>query len=380
MSDTSETPSDPVRYCGYSQCGRILPVQTRPGRKSEYCKDRLWEPGSKTCKQMAEADRAAVKAAGLDAPLAAYREATAKFLPPLEAFLEQINGPLTDLVGTVRAVDTGALARIAEEEQIAVAAVNRAEQMTAERDKAQRERATALAEAKQAKEDRTVALRLQRDAEKERDRDVDAAWAKVVEYESQRAAAQAKADEVGANLTAQIARYDKLAEQTDTLRESNKKLSKANTALETSLKTAQDERAAAVQLAEQRAADVTAAGEAKAAAEATLETLRAELDRTLAELKSQKTAAAELQKTLAAEKNRADKLAAELTTATTAANQMRADLTTEQSTAEGLRTDLEQAKTDLEQVKAELARVETRVATVEELRALIAQGGTTPNS
>jgi chromosome segregation ATPase len=327
---------------------------------------------------MAQAERDAMKAAGLDVPLAAYREATAKFLPPLEAFLQQLGEPLTELIGTVRAVESGALARIAEEEQIAGAAVTRAEEATAERDQAVRERTTAQQEAKQAKEATLLAQRLQRDAERERDRDVDAAWAKLVESESQRAAAEAKATEVGANLTAQIARYDKIAEQNDILRESNKKLTKANTALETSLKTAQDERAAAVTLADQRAQDLAAAGEAKAAAEAALETLRAELDRVRADLATAQQATSDRQARLDTEKQRADGLATELATAAAAAEQHRADLAAARGELEQTRAALTAEQTVTAGLRTDLARAEARAATVEELRSLLGRDDPAP--
>src|SRR5690606_40843485 len=55
------------------RCGRPLAYDGR-GRPPEYCPDRRWADG-KTCKQMAAAERAAERAAGLEMPLETFRAA-----------------------------------------------------------------------------------------------------------------------------------------------------------------------------------------------------------------------------------------------------------------------------------------------------------------
>src|SRR2546423_9266675 len=68
------------RRCGYSQCGEPLEYDGQ-GRPPEYCRDRRW-PGGRTCKQMAAAERAGERAAGLDAPLDTFRASTDRLARP----------------------------------------------------------------------------------------------------------------------------------------------------------------------------------------------------------------------------------------------------------------------------------------------------------
>src|SRR2546423_3061361 len=63
---------------GYSQCGEPLEYDGQ-GRPPEYCRDRRW-PGGRTCKQLAAAERAGERAAGLDAPLDTFRASTDRLL------------------------------------------------------------------------------------------------------------------------------------------------------------------------------------------------------------------------------------------------------------------------------------------------------------
>jgi chromosome segregation ATPase len=379
MSETvvEEPPPGPARYCGYGQCGRILPPQEGTGRKREYCEDRRWD-GNKTCKQMAQVERAAVKVAGLDMPLTVYRQTTEKVLPALEAVRAQIVGPLAELTDAVRGVETGALARVTEEEQVAGAAVARADKLAAERDKALTARDNALREAKESREATLAARGLQREAERE----AEVARGKMFDHEGARAGAEAKAAEVGANLTAQIERYNRLTTKIEAIEESNKKLTKDNTSLDTALKTAQAERATAEGLAAQRAQEVGEAGAAKAGAESARDAalgelervrtelstvnsanaqLRGDLERARGELSTEQATTAELRKQAAADKAHAESLVAELSTANSTSAQLRTTLETEQVTIATLRADL--------------ASAEARAAMVEELRGLLIQRG-----
>ena len=54
--------------CGCSQCELVLPHRGGRGGKLRYCPDRRWEPGQKTCRQMAAVERAALRALGRPAP------------------------------------------------------------------------------------------------------------------------------------------------------------------------------------------------------------------------------------------------------------------------------------------------------------------------
>ena len=68
---------------------------------------------------MAAAERASLKAAGLEVPLAAYNTVADRVLPVLESVTAQITGPLGELREAVRQVEAGALARVQDEENTA---------------------------------------------------------------------------------------------------------------------------------------------------------------------------------------------------------------------------------------------------------------------
>src|SRR5437763_11908494 len=110
-----------ARVCGYSQCGNTLDYDGR-GRPPEYCPDRRW-PGDKTCKQMAAADRAGERAAGLDAPLDTFRASTDRLVAAAGPLAEHLTAVLT----AVTAVRDGALTRVGDAERAMTAAIARAE-------------------------------------------------------------------------------------------------------------------------------------------------------------------------------------------------------------------------------------------------------------
>src|SRR6266508_1415945 len=131
-----------ARTCKYEPCGRELPPYAGRGRPQRYCRDRRW-PGGKTCQQMAEAQRAAELAAGLDVPLAAFRTTKSEFVDAAETLGDRLD----EVLDAVRAVDGGALTRIAEAEQTMVDAITRAQTAEAERDQAARDRQAARTDA-----------------------------------------------------------------------------------------------------------------------------------------------------------------------------------------------------------------------------------------
>lgn len=111
-----------TRHCGYSQCDRELPYDGT-GRPPEYCKDPRW-PGGKTCKQMAQAERDAVRAAGLDVQLREF-EATAEGVAQVVAPLrEQLSG----LLSALSRISDGALNQVGEARREMADALARAEQ------------------------------------------------------------------------------------------------------------------------------------------------------------------------------------------------------------------------------------------------------------
>jgi chromosome segregation ATPase len=155
-----------LRTCGYALCGRELPRYHGRGRPQEYCRDRRWEPGDKTCQQMDKDRRAAELAAGLDVPLDAFRAAAAPVIATGEALADRI----VDLLGELRAVDGSALSRVEQAERRMVEAVVRTQAAEDERDRAHRDA---------------------RDATVERDR----ALAAATDADRRAAATQAAADE-----------------------------------------------------------------------------------------------------------------------------------------------------------------------------------------
>ncbi|MFC0436125.1 hypothetical protein [Kutzneria buriramensis] len=390
MTETTESAppggSTEVRTCGYSQCGRVLPAQDRPGRKSAYCEDRRWE-GNKTCKQMAQQERNALKVAGLEVPLTAYREVADRVVPVLESVQAQITGPLGELREALRQVEDGALARVQDEENTARIATERADAAVAERDKAFTARDNALAEAKAAREAKIVAERLQREGIADAEQKADRAWQRALEYEGAKTAAEAALTEVRANLEAQVGRYDHLSERFDTVQNANKELTSENTTLKANIKAAEqrateaDTKAAeATQLAEQRAGEVAAAREAQAAAEGERGRIQAENERLVAEVGTLRTAldtekgtVSELRQQLAAAEGREQGLIGERDAAQTAVTELRDELTTEKGATAELRQQLAEQQTALDEARRLLAEATARAGTVEELRVLITQ-------
>jgi chromosome segregation ATPase len=113
-----------ARLCGYSKCGNELDYDGK-GRPPEYCPPavRTW-PGGKTCKQMAHAERDAVRVAGLDAQLDAFDASTGRLIAAAGPLHERLG----DLLADVAAVRSGALVRVGEAEREMAAALDRAEQ------------------------------------------------------------------------------------------------------------------------------------------------------------------------------------------------------------------------------------------------------------
>jgi hypothetical protein len=183
---------DRARSCGYEPCARDLPPYSGRGRPQRYCRDRRW-PGGKTCQQMAEAQRAAELAAGLDVPLAAYRSSTGTFVETATALGERLD----EVLDAVRAVDGGALARIAAAEQAMVDAVTRAQAAEAERDQAHRDRQAALADRARAQEAAAEADRRATAARRDADHQIRAALDRVADAERDRGQALATATAAG---------------------------------------------------------------------------------------------------------------------------------------------------------------------------------------
>lgn len=166
-----------ARHCGYNQCGRELPYDGR-GRPPEYCQDRRW-PGGRTCRQMAAAERAAERAAGLEVPLDAFRAAGDR----LAAVASPLARQLAELVDAVKGVQDGALTRMHDAEQHAQ---------------------QAAAQAQAAQEATVAAKRAQQLAELERDR----ARAAAADADQRAATARAEADEQTRRAWRQVADAD----------------------------------------------------------------------------------------------------------------------------------------------------------------------------
>ncbi|GIH20809.1 hypothetical protein Raf01_89810 [Rugosimonospora africana] len=185
-SGAATVPDGQVRRCGYGQCGRALDYDGR-GRPPEYCPDRRWEPGGRSCRQMAAAARVAERAAGLDGPLDSFRATGSRVI----AAAEPLAGQLTDLLTAIAEVRDGALTRIGEAESASTAADQRAAAAQVDTDRATRaaqqaetDRDVAQADARRA-EQRAEAAR--RDAEEQ----VRRAWDRVAEADRSRGQAEA---------------------------------------------------------------------------------------------------------------------------------------------------------------------------------------------
>jgi hypothetical protein len=167
-----------LRRCGYSRCARPLAYGGQ-GRPPEYCADRRWEPDQRTCKQLAAAERAGERAAGLDAPLDAFRAAGDRLIPAAQELARHLG----EVVAAIVEVRDAAVSRAAEADHAALAAVERAQ----------------VAEAATAR-----AVLAQRTAETQRDRAVQAAAA----AEERGRAARAEADSRVAEAYQQVAAAD----------------------------------------------------------------------------------------------------------------------------------------------------------------------------
>lgn len=233
-----------MRDCAY--CGEPFTYPKAAHRPPLYC-SRVWPENPRTCQARARAKRQALRAAGMDQPLAAYQEAGDQVVPAIEALRET----LTDHLDGVRGVESAALARAAEAERERDEAIDRAEAAETAAERAHTARQVAERDRKQAMDARHVAERLARDAERDRDEHVQLAWTRVVEQEGLRAAAEERA----ASQTAAAAHaLDLRRAETERVEQ----LSKTNRELDKQLATTRTELAAANaarELAEHTATD-----------------------------------------------------------------------------------------------------------------------------
>lgn len=199
------------RTCGYSDCRQPLDYNG-VGRPPEYCADRRWpahDPHGRSCKQMAAEDRAAHRAAGLEAALSNYRASTELFMPAAEALVSRLAG----LVEATAGVQHGALARIADTEAAMVAAIQRAERAADDPAQARRDTTAAAAARDQALEDRNRAQESARETRVAADEQVRGALADLAE--AQRLRGHAEADAAGARAAAASAQQTLIAATRD---------------------------------------------------------------------------------------------------------------------------------------------------------------------
>ena len=133
-------PASRTRYCGYHACGQPLAYDGR-GRPPEYCPDRRW-PGGRTCRQMAAAERAAERAAGLATPLDTFRALSDRLADTAAPLVRQ----LTELLDAVTQVRDDALARMQEARQAEAAAEQRAREACEAAERAEQARRAAEAD------------------------------------------------------------------------------------------------------------------------------------------------------------------------------------------------------------------------------------------
>src|SRR2546430_16663658 len=103
---------------------------------------RRWHRG-KTCKQMAAAERAGERAAGLDVPLDAFRTTADRLVAAAGPLAEH----LTAVITAMAAVRDGALARVGEAERLAEAAPHRTQAAQGRATDAERQTRQAMTEA-----------------------------------------------------------------------------------------------------------------------------------------------------------------------------------------------------------------------------------------
>jgi chromosome segregation ATPase len=186
------------RACGYSQCDHEVEYDGA-GRPPEYCTDRRW-PGGKTCKQMAAAERDAVRAAGLDAQLDAFDSTAQRLI----LWAGPLNAHLADLQGALDNIHTGALTRVGDAERKMAEALVRAEQAERESHRMQQalrdvERQAAVVMEKGAETERRAA-QVKQEAEARVAETLDRLA--VVEREHGQAQARAQAAETAARVEA----------------------------------------------------------------------------------------------------------------------------------------------------------------------------------
>ncbi|MCG8918264.1 hypothetical protein L6E12_20995 [Actinokineospora sp. PR83] len=272
-----------------------MPPEKR-GPKPKYCTDgKTWPPDGRTCKEMAQIERDAAAAVGLEVPLATYQQATERLAPSLA----EVRDRLDTLLAAGADLDSAALTRVAAAEEERGEALQRAEAAEAQAAVDQRKRADAERAARLDREARLVAERLARDAEKEKQEQVGAAWVKVVEAERAQGQAEGQRDEAKANLRAYIARFDDLAGRHDELRKTHatteRDLTKATTALRAAEKTVEalsnEKTTLTGQVTDLRAAVEKAAVDQQAALEALREQMQQRVDALTAQAAAERSRA-----------------------------------------------------------------------------------------
>lgn len=357
--------------CRYTVCGRSLTYAGR-GRPPEYCPDRRWQPGNKTCKQMAAEQRDAELAAGLDVPLQAYRATSERVLPAVESLAALLSG----LAEATRAVQSGALVRVQEAEQVAVDVVQRAQTAEAERDRATRAERTALAEAEAAKEATRTAERRARDAEKSAADVRHQAWRDVAAAEHAQGQAESAANERALAVLEEKERRQEAQAQAADLAGQLKTVRTELASAQAETRAADKARAAADARADRAEADNRVLTGRIDQAERDLVAARADVDRLTASLATNdrsRVEAVELLRETAVDRNaQQDRAArAESTAATVTAERdteraghgrtreqlaaAAAQATAHQAEADRLRTDVDRARQDLTEARRQLA-------------------------
>lgn len=345
MTATDEQPVvQRERPCGYSGCDRTIPYSGR-GRPREYC-DRVW-PDGETCQQKAEQQRSAAKAAGLDGPLVAYRQVAEATRPALEAVQAQVS----ELLASLRAVEAGALDRITAAEAAAVAAEERAQQAEHDRDTAVSRAGVADQQRREAVEAQRVAERRARDAEKDAEDTKVKAWREIADHDHKRGKAEAARDEAQANLKALKERFDRLADEVNELRTTNKDLTKQAAAAEKAQAVAEAAQRAAenAQATAEAARDEAIVKRDEAADKATAATTRAE--QAEAEQTRLRDELATAQQTVREQQDRAagaeaerDQLTSRLTAAEQRVDERDAEIARLRDEAERVRSERDQAQ------------------------------------
>ncbi|MEU4807397.1 hypothetical protein [Actinosynnema sp. NPDC023587] len=344
-----------MRLCQYRACRAPLPPvpADKRGPKPKYCTDgKTWPPDGKSCKEMAQAERDAAAAVGLEAPLATYQQATERLNPSLV----EVRDRLDTLITAGANLDKAALVRVAAAEEERREALTRAEAAETQSGVDQRKRADAEKQAKLDREAKLVAERLARDAEREKTEQVNAAWAKVVEAERAQGKAEGERDEAKNNLTAYIKRYEDLADRHEALR-------KANTATERELTKANAELKAAKKDVETLTGEKdtltgqveTLRSEAKQAAtdhQAAIEALRKEMQDRIDALTAQ----------VGTERDRADEAVNRLETVRQQVDVERSRADTAEAQLEGLREQLGQLREQNVELTKQLGAVEPEMA------------------